>query len=397
MVTRKVARAADDGYRNPLVPGLRATADAERLAAALAWADARLEPPGPHPAVAAEPDVEEAIWLAFLLALADPDAHELHAAIVAGHPSWASGELPEIPGVDPRTVPAYRAWAERSGSQAAAFLGEPAWSPERRFGRVFERLALPGMGRGSRFELLVTLGAAERCEVAADGLHPGKEEDATTIAAKRVLVSGDRMLLERRAADLASGCGVRARRARPRARRLGQGRRPRHRGTGRDPLGPGPAVTPGDPRARPRRSRHRRRDRPAAARVLPRRGRPAGSAHAAGADRDAAPAARLGRGVPRRVRGRAARRRGVVEAARPRSSTSTASSSHPDRFRRGIAGRLLDALAEHEPDAERTTVATGAANPPARRLYEQRGFAPVEERVVSGSIRIVIYERRTPA
>ena len=68
-------RAADDGYRNPLVPGLRATADAERLAAALAWADARLEPPGPHPAVAEEPDMEEAIWLAFLLALADPGAH----------------------------------------------------------------------------------------------------------------------------------------------------------------------------------------------------------------------------------------------------------------------------------------------------------------------------------
>ena len=149
-MTRRVARAADDGYRNPLVPGLRATADAERLAAALAWADARLEPPGPHPAVAAEPDLEEAIWLAFLLALADPDAHELHEAIVAGHPSWASGELPEIPGVDPRTVPAYRAWAERSGSQAEAFLGEPGWSPERRFGRVFERLALPGLGPRAR-------------------------------------------------------------------------------------------------------------------------------------------------------------------------------------------------------------------------------------------------------
>jgi hypothetical protein len=209
VVTRRAPRAADDGYRNPLVPGLRATADAERLASALAWADARLVPPGPRPEVAAEPDLEEAIWLAFLLALADPDAPELHAAIVAGHPSWASAEVPEIPGVDPRTVPAYRAWAERSGSQAEAFLGEPGWSPERRFGRVFERLALPGLGRASRFELLVTLGAAERLEVAADGLHPGKEEDATTIAAKRVLVSGDRMLLERRAAELASRCGVR--------------------------------------------------------------------------------------------------------------------------------------------------------------------------------------------
>jgi hypothetical protein len=208
VVTRKAPRAADDGYRNALVPGLRATTDAERLASALAWADARMLPPGPHPAVAAEPDLEEAIWLAFLLALTDPGASDLHEAIVEAHPTWASAELPDIPGVDPRTIPAYRAWAERAGSQAAGFEGEPGWSPERRFGRGFERLALPGLRRTSRFELLVTLGAAERIAVAADGLHPGKEEDATTIAAKRVLVSGDSMLLERRAADLASATGV---------------------------------------------------------------------------------------------------------------------------------------------------------------------------------------------
>ena len=125
VVTKRVARAADDGYRNPLVPGLRATADAERLAAALAWADARLEPPGPHPAVAEEPDQEEAFWLAFLLALVPPGARELHEAIVASRPSWASGEAPDIPGADPRTMPAYRAWAERAGTQAEAFLGEP--------------------------------------------------------------------------------------------------------------------------------------------------------------------------------------------------------------------------------------------------------------------------------
>src|SRR5215213_82878 len=158
----------------------------------------RLEPPGPHPAVAEEPELEEALWLAFLLSLVDPAATELHAAIVAGRPGWASGELPDIPGADPRTVPAYRAWVERSGSQAQAFLGEPGWSPERRFGRVFERLALPGLGRTARYELLNTLAAAGRCPFEADGLHFGKEDDATTVAAKRLLVSGDRMLLERR-------------------------------------------------------------------------------------------------------------------------------------------------------------------------------------------------------
>src|SRR3954470_21625860 len=183
VVTRRVARAADDGYRNPLVPGLRATADAEKLAAALAWSAERLEPPGPHPAVGEEPEVEEAFWLAFLLSLVDPAARELQAAIVAGRPSWASGELPDIPGADARTVPAYRAWVERSGSQAQAFLGDPGWSPARRFGRVFERLALPGLHRGARYELLNTLAAAGRCPLEADGLHFGKEDDATTVAA----------------------------------------------------------------------------------------------------------------------------------------------------------------------------------------------------------------------
>jgi hypothetical protein len=209
VVTKRVARAADDGYRNALVPGLRATTDAERLASALAWADARLEFPGPHPAVAEEPVQEEAFWLAFLLTLVPPQAHELHAAIVASRPAWTSAELPDIPGTDSRTIPAYRAWAERTGTQAEAFLGEPAWTPERRFGRAFERLALPGLGRAARYELLNTLGSAGTADVAADALHIGKADDATTLAAKRVLVSGDTMLLERRAADLAAAAGVR--------------------------------------------------------------------------------------------------------------------------------------------------------------------------------------------
>jgi hypothetical protein len=209
VVTKRVARAADDGYRHALVPGLRATADAERLASALAWADARLEFPGPHPAVAEEPVQEEAFWLAFLLSLVPPGAHELHEAIVASRPSWNSPDAPEVPGADPRTIPAYRAWVERTGTQAEAFLGEPGWTPERRFGRTFERLALPGLGRTARYELLNTLGAAGTAEVAADALHLGKSDDATALAAKRVLVSGDAMLLERRAADLAEATGVR--------------------------------------------------------------------------------------------------------------------------------------------------------------------------------------------
>jgi hypothetical protein len=194
VVTRKLARAADDGYRNPLVPGLRATADAERLAAALAAAAARLEPPGPYPEIAAEPDLEEATWLAFLRALG-----------VESGPSWASGE---DPAEHAATVRAYRAWAARAGSQQAAFEGEPALTPERRFSRVFERLALPGFPRAARFDLLTALGAAGRYDLRAGELRLAAGEDATTEAAKRLLVSGDKLLLERRARELAEAAGV---------------------------------------------------------------------------------------------------------------------------------------------------------------------------------------------
>jgi hypothetical protein len=208
VVTRRAPRAADDGYRNPLVPGLRATGDAERLAAALTAAQARIEPPGPYPAVAAAPDLEEATWLAFLLALVGPGAPELQHALLDARPEWASGELPDLPETRAATIAAYRSWARRAGSQAAGFEGEPAWSPGRRFARVFERLALPGFDRPARYELLVALGAAGLYPLEAEALHLVAEDDATSLAAKRLLVSADLLLLERRARELAQACGV---------------------------------------------------------------------------------------------------------------------------------------------------------------------------------------------
>src|SRR6201999_608119 len=64
---------------------------------------------------------------------------------------------------------------------------------------------LPGFGRTARYDLLTSLGAAGRYELEADALH-FVEDDATTLAAKRALVSGDRLLLERRARELAEAC-----------------------------------------------------------------------------------------------------------------------------------------------------------------------------------------------
>lgn len=203
VVTRKLARAADDGYRNPLVPGLRATADAERLAGALTAAIARLQPPGPHPAIASVENLDDATWLAFLIALAP----ELEEVLTEAQPTWADKDLSALPEDKRRTAGSYLAWVDRAGSQEAAFTGEQVWTPQRRFDRVFERLALPGFGRTARFELLTTLGAAGRYPLEAGSLH-FVEDDNATLAAKRALVSGDRLLLERRAKDLADAADI---------------------------------------------------------------------------------------------------------------------------------------------------------------------------------------------
>src|SRR5579859_1383936 len=156
---RRLARGGDDGYRCQLVPGLKSSADAERLADELAFAATRLErlsddPPGLYAEVAAAGgDIEERTWLAFLIAYVGPGAGEdPFASVRAVRTSWASGETPDPAAIDPgprgahdpargtSTVDAYRAWAVRAGSQAAAFSGEPSWSPPRRFARAFERL-----------------------------------------------------------------------------------------------------------------------------------------------------------------------------------------------------------------------------------------------------------------
>jgi len=223
---RRLARSADDGYQNRLVPGLRSSVDAEHLAAELAFASTRLgmlehDPPGLYAEVAdAHGDLEERTWLAFLIAYICPcDADAPFASIQEARTSWASGEPPSLEGIElgPRTaheaargaqtIDAYRAWAARAGSQAAAFAGESVWAPERRFARVFERLALPGFHRDARFDLLVTLGRLGVYDVRGGALQFGGD-NAVTLAAKRALGIGDTMLLERRAAELAAECGV---------------------------------------------------------------------------------------------------------------------------------------------------------------------------------------------
>jgi hypothetical protein len=233
---RRETRAQDDGYRTTLVPGLRASQDAERLAQELAFAAGRLAalaaaPPGLFGEIRDQADREQATWMSFLAVYLSPLQGEepfvgIQRALEA---DWRAGELPdlsEIP-LGPRTshdpargdatLRAYLQWTSGASGQLAgaaeAFVGEAAWTAQRRFERLFERLTLPGLARMGRYDLLVTLGTLGLYELSADSLRLGgargaEGQDLTTLAAKRLFGIGEPLHLERRARQLAEAMAV---------------------------------------------------------------------------------------------------------------------------------------------------------------------------------------------
>ncbi len=256
-------RGEDDGYRCALAPGLRNGADALRLAEEIAFAAGRLlqlgaAPPGLYAEVRQQSSWERATWMCFLIAYLSPlqsdDSRESHLEGGAplqsdvqsddpflgirevlracpggedGVPDWREDKLPDLADIplgprtshDPArgadTLRAYLQWAERAGSQVRAFSGDPDWSEERRFERLFERLQLPGLGRMGRYDMLVTVGRLGLYELRADSLHfaagGGSTQvtgDHTTLAAKRLFGIGDPLILERRALALAETASI---------------------------------------------------------------------------------------------------------------------------------------------------------------------------------------------
>jgi hypothetical protein len=211
MVVRRVAGAVADGYDSELVAGLRASGDARRLADELAFATARLaelaaDPPGLYADAALGADVE----LAFLIAYLGPlEGDDPWAGIRAARDRGSLEGVPTGPRTahdaarGDRTARAFDVWAARDG----ALAGEPAWAPERRFDRLFERLALPGLDRDGRFELLVSLGHLGLADAEPAHLWLGGA-DAVTAAAKRVFGIGDKFELDRRVRALVEATGV---------------------------------------------------------------------------------------------------------------------------------------------------------------------------------------------
>ena len=230
---------------------MRASADASRLAEEIAFSSGRLaalalQPPGLYGearTLAAE-DLEQATWICFLLAYLSPAEGEDPFAGVRSVLAAAPGpfelagaaelDIEQVPrgprsshepGRGLETLKAYAEWVQRGGRAGAgapasravpgpqqqAFTGDPGWSPQRRFERLFERLALPGLSRGGRFELLASMGRLGLYELAPDALHLAGArgtEEPTTLAAKRVFGIGDQQLLERRAEALAAAIQV---------------------------------------------------------------------------------------------------------------------------------------------------------------------------------------------
>ena len=226
-------RSADDGYRCELVPGLHSTEDARRLAEEIGFAGGRLlalsvAPPNFYAEARDCGDIEQATWICVLAAyLSPPQGEQPFAGVseVLLSCDWASGSLPDLQGVplgprtshDPargaETLSAYRRFVEHAGSQQQAFAGEPEWTPQRRFARLFERLALPGFGRMGRYDLLVTLGRLGLYDLRADSLQlvtrsAQAVSDLTPQAAKRVFGIGDPLILERRASTLAQEASI---------------------------------------------------------------------------------------------------------------------------------------------------------------------------------------------
>lgn len=68
---------------------------------------------------------------------------------------------------------------------------------------------------------------------------------------------------------------------------------------------------------------------------------------------------------------------------------------HPDYFRRGVARSLVRHV-ETVADVDRIIVSTGAANLPARRLYDSLGYTCVAETLLPEGVEIARFEKLYP-
>jgi GNAT superfamily N-acetyltransferase len=66
----------------------------------------------------------------------------------------------------------------------------------------------------------------------------------------------------------------------------------------------------------------------------------------------------------------------------------------PAHFRKGVGLALVRAALAAEPQARRAIVQTGAANEPARALYEREGFVAIDEVEPTPGLRVARFTKR---
>jgi len=223
----KLARHADDGWRHELLPGIRSAADARDLVTRTVQSRARLDrlatdPVGPY-AVAADQAAtsgagpDEAAWTLFQIAYYGPLTGSAPFAVIDDLLVGLDEPLPDAErlraaGPGPRgahaadrgdaTLRAFREWAARGGGAIAA-LRAGGTDPARRFDATYRALALPGLDRAARYEFVLTLGALGLVDVRPWSLLLDAGGDPVSVAAKRLLQTGDAVLLQRRLGELA--------------------------------------------------------------------------------------------------------------------------------------------------------------------------------------------------
>ena len=234
---RREGRAAEDGYSNELVPGLRASADAIRLAAEIDFAAMRLaalalDPPGLYGELRglAATDTEHATWgaliSAYLAPTEDPDPFASIRAVLAEVPGPASldGDIDALldeADTGPRSSrepgrARGRCWPMRSGSAVPA--GEARRWPSRATAPGLRSGVSPGSSNDLHCPASTVRDAmnfsshwAAWGSTSCRPTRCSSEARARTrrrSAAKRVFGIGDPLLLERRAGALAAAAEV---------------------------------------------------------------------------------------------------------------------------------------------------------------------------------------------
>ncbi|UUZ83470.1 GNAT family N-acetyltransferase [Paenibacillus sp. P26] len=69
---------------------------------------------------------------------------------------------------------------------------------------------------------------------------------------------------------------------------------------------------------------------------------------------------------------------------------------HPDYFRRGIAGRLLEYAEQFAVPGMRIKVSTGTNNTPAVQLYTKYGYEPVQRQLVAPGVTLTQFQKMKP-